>query len=286
MKEIAILSGKGGTGKSTLSLALFGLFNKNAVIVDADVDAPNLHLVLEPEILKKEDFEGGYIPSFDSHNCSLCGLCEEVCRFDAIEVKERIVFHPYLCEGCGFCWNVCPSGAIGKKREKAGEIYISNTRFGPLVHARLFPGRENSGKLVMKIRMLAKLIASQKKIDTILLDGPPGIGCPVISTLTGCTYTLAITEPSFSALSDLDRLRSLSYHFGVEIGVVINRWDLNIEITKKIEESGLPVIGKIPFSYKIVEAMVNKKTILEWEIDEGIKKEVRKIWEYISSLTG
>lgn len=290
MKEIAILSGKGGTGKSTLSLALFHLFNKEAVLVDADVDAPDLHLVLEPEVLKREDFEGGFVPVFNPEKCSLCGFCEAVCRFDAIEVRDEVVFHPHLCEGCGFCWNACPFEAIGKEREKAGEVYISRTRHGPFVHARLFPGKENSGKLVTRVRMLAKFVASDKKIDTILLDGPPGIGCPVISTLTGCTYAVAVTEPSLSALSDLERLKRLCDHFEVKMGMVINRWDLNEEITEKIEEygkkNGVPVLGRIHFSEKIVEAMVNKKTIFEWDIDDGIKREVKKIWEYISSLTG
>lgn len=289
IKEIAVVSGKGGTGKSTITLALASLLKNKAVFVDADVDAPDMYVVMEPHIKKKETFEGPLFPVFIPENCTACGLCEQNCRFDAIKIVDgKPIFNEFKCDACGVCWRICPFDAIETKRDISGEIYISESRFGPFAHATLFPGRENSGKLVSRLRIVAKTIANDLKKDLIIIDGPPGVGCPVISTITGIQLTLGIVEPTLSGIHDIIRVFELSKYFNIPFALVINKSDINPDMVNKIEafanEKNIPLLGKIPFSRDIVEAVVNKKTIIEWDIDPHIKEEIKNIWNGIQSM--
>ncbi len=276
MKQISIISGKGGTGKTTITAALFSL-SKNFVVADGDVDAADLHLILSPKIKRKEEFYGGRIPIIDRKKCTECGECERVCRFDAIKNLE---IDYVSCEGCGFCYNVCPSSAIKMVDNLSGYWYISDTRFGPMVHAELNVGEENSGKLVTVVRQQAKIVAEDEGKEAVLIDGPPGIGCPVIAAVTGVDYLLCVSEPTLSGIHDLSRVLDLASHFGIKAFVCINKYDVNVTNTKKIErycdEKGVPVVCRIPYSKRVVEAMVKEKTVVEDGVLE-VTKEIEKI---------
>jgi len=269
MKELVVISGKGGTGKTSITGALATLM-PNTILADCDVDAPDLHLLLQPDVQKKESFSGGKVARIDKTKCSECGLCREVCRFDAITpdwVVEKI-----SCEGCGVCvWN-CPEKAISFEERDSGEWYVSKTRFGDMVHARLHPGEENSGKLVTEVRNVARQLGKENGADYLLVDGPPGVGCPVISSIGGADLLLIVTEPTRSAIHDMQRALQLAKHFNVPAAVCINKYDLNEEMTLEVDEycrtENLPVLGKIAFNKEFVAAQIQGKAVLELDVPE------------------
>jgi len=283
LRQLAIVSGKGGTGKTTIAAA-FASLAKNKVMVDCDVDAADLHLLLQPKILAEEKYFGGRSPHVDLDQCTQCGLCTLVCRFQAI---DNGVVDPVSCEGCGFCSHVCPEGAITMKEAFSGDWFVSDTPYGPFVHARLGIGEENSGKLVTVVRKKATEIAKEKKLGLILIDGPPGIGCPVTASLTGVDLILAITEPTLSGIHDLERILKLSEHFKIPSAVCVNKFDINLENTDHIvsycEKNRFRIVGKIPYQPKVVEALVNRKTVMEFPCN-GVENIVQKMWEEVESL--
>ncbi len=278
--QLAIVSGKGGTGKTSI-VACFSALAKNKVLADCDVDAPNLHLILEPEIKYKEEFIGSKKAAIIPDKCISCGKCKEYCRFDAVVFDERYRIDEVICEGCGVCVYVCPANAIEFKESISGHLFVSDSKYGKLVHARLKVGEENSGKLVEKVRRKAKELG-----ENIIIDGPPGIGCPVIASLSGVDKALIVTEPTFSGLHDLKRVLKLVEHFKLDAFVCINKYDINPEVAKEIEEyckaMKIKVIGKIPYDEKVTEAMVNGRAIVEYDTEAKASKEIRKIF---SSLT-
>ena len=272
IKEIVVISGKGGTGKTTITSSLI-LYFQDIVIGDCDVDAPNLQILFNPQNSKKESFYGMKKAKLDRELCIDCGKCYEVCRFDAIE-------NPKKCESCSICEYVCPVGAIKMVDNEAGEIYVSETKYGKMVHACLFPGEENSGKLVAEVRKKAKKIAQDENKKYILLDGAPGVACNVISSLTGVKKAVIVTEPTLSGLHDLERVLELIERFRIKPYFVINKYDLSFEIANKIEEflkdKGFEISVKIPFDKRIVKAIGRKEipSVVEYKLFEelGFKK--------------
>lgn len=283
IKQLAIVSGKGGTGKTTIAAA-FASLAKNKVMVDCDVDAADLYLLLRPKVLKQEKYFGGRSPRIDLDKCTQCGLCTEVCRFHAI---ENGVVDYVSCEGCGFCSHICPEDAITMEEAFSGDWFVSDTPYGPFVHARLGIGEENSGKLVTVVRKKATEITKEKGLDLILIDGPPGIGCPVTASMTGVDLVLAVTEPTLSGIHDLERILKLADHFKIPSAVCINKFDINLENTDRIaaycEKNGSKIIGKIPYEPKVVEALVNRKTVMEYPCNE-IQGIVHRMWEEVETF--
>ncbi len=279
MKQIVIISGKGGTGKTILSAA-FASLASNAVFADCDVDAADLHLLLKPEVKERNIFKSGVTAFIEKDKCIRCGKCIEICRFDAI--KENFFVDSISCEGCAFCYNVCPTQAIEMQENVSGHWFISETRYGPMVHAKLGIGEENSGKLVSMVREKAKEIAIEKNKDLILIDGSPGIGCPVIASITGVDYAIIVTEPTLSGLHDAKRVAEVGKHFKVPLKLIVNKYDLNEKITKEIEEfcskNNIETLGRIAFDKSVVSAMVEGKTIIEFDKGKA-KEEILKIWE-------
>lgn len=285
MQQIAILSGKGGTGKTSITSALAS-YADNAVFVDCDVDAADLYIIFQPENYEFYDFEGGEIAQVDNNRCTNCGICLNICRFDAISGKNGAVqINPFQCEGCRLCANICPVKAIEMKGNRDNKWYIGNTRFGKLVHAKLAPGEDNSGKLVTRIREEAKKIAEKNNNKYIIIDGPPGIGCPVISSLSGVDKVLIVTEPSVSGLHDLQRLNQLLKKMKKETFVLINKADLNPNKTKEMEgycqNSQLELIGELPYNRDFTDAMVKQQNINEYKPGSIIDKTLKKIWNKI-----
>jgi MinD superfamily P-loop ATPase len=282
MKEVVVLSGKGGTGKTSL-VGCFAALASSKVLADCDVDAADLHLLLRPSVREEREFWSGQIASIDRSRCTECGLCEKVCRFEAI--KELRV-DPLSCEGCRFCFEVCPERCIAMEDRMAGHWFVSDTRFGPLVHARLGIAQENSGKLVTVVRNYARVIAKRQKLAHVIIDGPPGIGCPVISSLSGVNLALLVTEPTLSGLHDLERVIDLCAHFGLPALVCINKYDLNEENTGRIEDycvnQGLPIPAKIPFDNVVTEAIVKGVPVVEYS-QGRVTEQVKGLWERIST---
>lgn len=282
MKELVVISGKGGTGKTSIT-ACFASMAQNMVLCDADVDAADLHLLMAPEILSRHDFQGGGQAIIQVDKCTECGLCRDLCRFGA--VKDNFTIDELDCEGCGVCVDFCPENAIDFPIKTCGEYYISNTRFGPMVHARLGIAEENSGKLVTLIRGEAKKIVEKEKMDLIITDGPPGVGCPVIASIGGADLLLIVTEPTLSGLHDMERVARLADHFKVPCTICINKHDINPENTRLIEKfaekNNLPVLGKIPFDSVFIRAMIQGKNIMEYDGNSEAALIVRKIWEKI-----
>jgi MinD superfamily P-loop ATPase len=282
MRELVVISGKGGTGKTSLTAAFAGLA-VNGVLCDADVDAADLHLLTAPTIIDQNEFRGGGMPGIDHERCTQCGLCRDKCRWDAI--TEAYGVDKIACEGCGVCVWMCPAGAIDFKEKVCGEWYISNTRFGPMVHARLGIAEENSGKLVALVRREAKMLAEKQGRNLILTDGPPGVGCPVIASIGGATALLIVTEPTVSGLHDMDRVARLAAHFKVPAMVCVNKFDLNIEKTRAIEslatEMGLRVLEPIPFDPVMTHAMVRGQTVLEYDGMSPVSGAVRRVWDAV-----
>jgi MinD superfamily P-loop ATPase len=278
MKQIVIISGKGGTGKTVITGA-FAALAKNKVMADCDVDAADLHLLLQPKIKERHNFRSGLNASIDKKICQQCGKCIAACRFNAI--SDDFLIDRVSCEGCGFCSHICPVQAIKMNENLAGEWFISETRFGPMVHAKLGIAEENSGKLVSLVRKQAKELAEKNNCDWIIIDGAPGIGCPVIASLSGIDCAVVVTEPTLSGLHDALRVIEVTKHFNVPSKLVINKYDLNPDMSKKIEEhcakNRISLIGKVRFDKAVVEAMVEGKTIMEYK-DTPVKDEIRKIW--------
>ncbi len=282
MQEIVILSGKGGTGKTTI-VASFAVLARDKVLVDCDVDAADLHLLLQPNVKRSEEFWSGKTAYIDKKYCTGCGICEQVCRFDAI---RNFKVDPVSCEGCGFCFHVCPEDTIRMENNLSGEWFICDTKYGPLVHARLGIAQENSGKLVALVRQEARKLAQEQGLGYILSDGPPGIGCPVISSLSGANLVLAVTEPTLSGMHDLDRVLGVCQHFGVPALVCINKYDINEENTSNIEKfceaMGVEVISKLPFDNVVTEALVKGLPVVEY-CEDGITREIENLWKRLSS---
>jgi MinD superfamily P-loop ATPase len=284
MKQLTILSGKGGTGKTTITASL-AVLARNAVLADCDVDAPDLHMLLHPEVIKTQEFKGSKIAVIDKTKCINCGLCREKCRFDAI--TEDIEVDPIACEGCGVCTIVCPENAITLAERVSGYAYISKTKYGFMAHALLSPGEANSGKLVTLVRQNARILSEKENSDLIIIDGPPGIGCPLIASVTGVDVGLVVTEPTMSGIHDLKRALRLLEHFNVTPCVCVNMYDINKDNTEKItrfcKENSIEIAGRIPFNPKVTEAMVNGKTIIEYSPESDVAKEIEIIWKKLRS---
>lgn len=282
MREIVVISGKGGTGKTSLT-ASFATLAGQSVVCDADVDAADLHLLLKPRTEQSSEFMGGGCAEIDPVRCSQCGRCLELCKFDAISAD--FVVDPIACEGCGVCVDLCPEQAVEFPIQKCGEWFISTTRAGSMVHAQLGIGEENSGKLVSLVRKEARQLAEQKGLELIITDGPPGIGCPVIASLSGATLLVVVVEPTMSGLHDMGRVIDLAAHFKVPGMVLINKYDLNPEVAAFIErraaERNMAVLGRIPFDPDFVHAMVAGKNIVEYAPQGEAAALVRGAWQKI-----
>jgi len=285
MKELVVLSGKGGTGKTSIVGSLAALAERK-VLADCDVDAADLHLLLNPSVKEQTRFWSGQTAHIDRDRCIECGLCQDLCRFDAI--KDYTV-DPISCEGCGFCSHICPVEAVTMEENVSGHWFISETRYGPLVHARLGIAQENSGKLVAQVRQQAKQIAEEQNLEYIICDGPPGIGCPVISSLSGARLALLVTEPTLSGMHDLERVLGVCRHFGIPEVVCINKYDLNNENTRQIEgyclSQGISIASKVPFDNVVTEALVRGMPVVEYS-DGAVSLEIERLWDIISSKLG
>jgi MinD superfamily P-loop ATPase len=279
MRELVIISGKGGTGKTSLT-ASFAFLARDKVLADCDVDAADLHILVHPKIIHEEDFRGGVKANIDPQKCSQCGICRESCRFEAI--SSEFVVSPLSCEGCGVCFHVCPEQAVSLEEGLNGRWFISETRFGPMVHAALIPGEENSGKLVALVRNQAKVLARQHNKPLILVDGAPGVGCPVISSITGADRVLIVTEPTLSGLHDLERAMQLVRGFRIPVAVVVNKYDINLDVTNQIEEFSVKaqarVLGRIPYDPEVIRTMVKRRCVVE-NGNSPANAAIREIWE-------
>lgn len=281
MKEIAVLSGKGGTGKTSLT-ASFAVLAGNPVLVDCDVDAPDLHMLLHPEVLKVEEFEGPLLAEIDRERCVECGLCQKACRFEAI---TEFSVDPILCEGCGTCELVCPENAIALKKRVAGQAFTSKTEYGWMSHALLFPGESNSGKLVTLVKQNARKIAEKENCDLILVDGPPGIGCPAIASVGGVDLGVIVAEPTVSGIHDMKRVLQLLAHFKIVPVVCINKYDINEENTRKIEKfcrnRKIEVVGKVSFNPIVTEALVSEEPVVQFCMESLASQEIGAMWKQI-----
>jgi len=286
VKQIVIISGKGGTGKTVITGG-FAALAKNKIMVDCDVDAADLHLLLQPDMKERHEFRSGKTAVLNNEKCVKCGKCIEVCRFNAI--SKDFVVNGVSCEGCAFCSFVCPENAIIMEENISGEWFISDTRFGPMVHAKLGIAEENSGKLVSLVRREAKELAEKNNCDWVIIDGAPGIGCPVIASLSGIDCAVVVTEPTLSGLHDADRVISVAKHFGILTKLIVNKYDLNVDMTGRIEEysrnNNTQLIGKIAFDKSMVKAMVEGKTIIEYP-DGKAKKEISEAWRKLQAEIG
>ena len=285
MKQLTIISGKGGTGKTSLTAAFASL--ADAVLADCDVDASDLHLILKPDIKKKEIFHGMELASVDKSRCIDCKKCYESCRFGAIDEDINIIKES--CEGCGVCEYVCPTDAIKMVERDSGYSYISETRFGPMSHAMLMTAEEASGELVAVVRENAKKLAEKYEKELIIIDGPPGIGCPVISSITGVDLVLIVTEPTLSAIHDLERILEVANHFDVPAVVCINKYDINEEraadIEKYCRERNVKIVGKLPYDTVFTDAMIHEKSVVEFS-DGKISEEIKGMWDVIKKELG
>ena len=289
MKELVVISGKGGTGKTSI-VASFAAMDGKKVLADCDVDAADLHLVLEPTVRHAEEFYGGNQAVVRTEDCVGCGACLACCRFDAVRMdgdkagEATFSIDPIACEGCGVCVYACPVDAIDFPKKKSGDWFISETRHGTMVHAKLGVAEENSGKLVTLVRNQAKQVAKKQGAPLIIVDGAPGIGCPVIASIAGADLVLVVTEPTMSGMHDLERVIELARHFNIKPTVCINKADLNEDMAETIErrsaELGAQVIGKVPYDIAVTKAQLQKKSIVEYS-DGDVAQEIRKMWETI-----
>ncbi len=317
MKQLVILSGKGGTGKTCVTAVFAHLLASNnhirAVLADADVDAANLELVLAPKAISRESFKGGLFARIDADSCTNCGLCAEVCRFDAIgdasqshfrrlalyriaasdtpgaPIPDAPIIDPIACDGCAACVYQCPAGAITMQDQVVGEWYRSDSRYGPLFHAHLRPAQENSGRLVTLVKQQARLLAMDEMDDLVLVDGPPGIGCPVISAASGANLALIVAEPTAAGIHDMARVLQTTAHFGVEALVCINKADIYPAGAAQIEafcqEQGVPVVGRIPFDMAVTQAMVRGQPVTQYAPDSPASQALRDVWaQVVASL--
>jgi len=289
MRELVIISGKGGTGKTSI-VASFAALAKDKVLADCDVDAADLHLIMKPEVGRREAFSGGKEAVIRQEDCIACGACRARCRFEAIRrdgggAGEAVfTVDPFACEGCGVCVEVCPVKAVDFRPRRSGEWFISETRHGPMVHARLGIAEENSGKLVTMVRQQASRIAQERGLELVIIDGPPGLGCPVIASIGGASLVLAVTEPTLSGLHDLRRVVDLARHFKVPVMVCVNKWDINPEMTAEIrgycDRHGLPVAGELPYDPIVTRAQLAGESVVE-HADSRIADEIGRMWEKI-----
>jgi MinD superfamily P-loop ATPase len=281
MKELTIISGKGGTGKTSITAA-FASLAENAVFADCDVDAADLHLILKPTIKKTMKFHGLKIASIDKTLCIDCKKCYDSCRFHAIDAEINVI--KGSCEGCGVCAYVCPVHAITMVDRESGFAYLSETRFGPMAHAVLNTAEEASGKLVTVVRNNAKQLAEENKKDLILIDGPPGIGCPVIASITGVDLVLIVTEPTLSAIHDLERVIGVAQHFHIPAVVCINKSSINAENTSMIEQyckqKNIRIVGTLPYDTTITQAMIHEQSVIEFS-DGTLSHAIREMWKAV-----
>jgi MinD superfamily P-loop ATPase len=296
MKELIVISGKGGTGKTSITAA-FAALAHDAVLADCDVDAADLHIVLEPSVRQVSDFSGGKQAVIDAQKCIGCGRCEEMCRFDAIRCNgpcnaiaaKTYTVDPVACEGCKVCVEFCPVEAVEFNDAVNGQWFISDTRFGPMVHAKLGIAEENSGKLVTLIRQKAKETASERKLDLIIVDGSPGIGCPVIASITGADLVLIVTEPTLSGRHDLGRVADLAANFGIKTLLCVNKADINPQMTAQISEEararGITVVGEIPYDDAFTKAQIMKATVPEYTGAE-ITERIKALWRQVTYAIG
>ena len=287
MKELVVISGKGGTGKTSI-IAAFSSLTENKVLCDADVDAADLHLIMDPAVVRRTDFQSGNSAVINNDLCTECGLCREMCRFNAISADYDV--NPIDCEGCGVCVHFCPEGAIDFPVSTCGEWFVSNTRFGPMVHARLGIAEENSGKLVTLVRQEARKLAEAKNLDLILTDGPPGVGCPVIASIGGAGAVLIVTEPTVSGKHDMERVAQLAAHFKVPAMICVNKFDLNLELTRDIEkyaeDKNIACLGRIPFDPIFTKAMIQAQTIFEYDGQSAVGEAIRVTWQRLAQKLG
>jgi MinD superfamily P-loop ATPase len=288
MKELVVISGKGGTGKTSLT-ASFAALADRPVIADCDVDAADLHLILSPRVNERHEFRGGHQAVIRQADCIGCGACLAYCRFEAVRMNGQgageatFSIDPLSCEGCGVCVRFCPVEAIDFPERLCGEWMVSETRCGPMVHARLGMAAENSGKLVSTVRREARRIAEDKGHPLVLVDGPPGIGCPVIASVTGASLVLAVTEPTLAGEHDLERVLSLARHFSIPAAICVNKWDLNVEMTERIESKvqqvGARMVGRIRYDRTVTLAQMQERAVVE--TDGPAAEDVRHIWDQL-----
>ena len=281
MKELVVISGKGGTGKTSVTASLAALA-ASPVIADCDVDAADLHLVLRPQIRESHEFLSGHEAVIRPADCSGCGICMDLCRFDAVRPDEDVfIIDPIACEGCNVCVHFCPEQAIDFPQSLSGKWFISDTRLGPMVHAKLGVAAENSGKLVSLVRNEAKRVAGEENRKIVIVDGPPGIGCPVIAAITGASKVLVVTEPTVSGEHDLERVLHLARHFEIPASVCVNKWDINPEAANRIEERALALgarlAGRIRYDPDVTRAQIENKAVVE--TDAPSAEDIRQVWE-------
>lgn len=293
IQELVVISGKGGTGKTSLAASL-AIIAQNAVIADCDVDAADMHLLLKPQVISKNEFISGHEAVIRQQDCTGCGTCEDLCRYDAIvrdktgSGRDTFRVDPVSCEGCGVCAHFCPEQAIDFPDRSCGHWMVSQTRCGPMVHARLGIAAENSGKLVSMVRSEARRIAEEQGHSLIIVDGPPGIGCPVIASLGGATQVLVVTEPTVSGEHDLERVLALARHFGVPAVICVNKWDLNPAMTERIEKhaigAGARLAGRIRYDPGVTRAQIRELTVVETDTDSA--GDIRQVWENLTPSGG
>jgi len=289
MKELIVLSGKGGTGKTSFT-ASFAMLAKNPVVADCDVDAADLHLVLTPTLRERHVFMSGHQAAIRPDDCCNCDICLPLCRFEAISVgsapdgSETYIVDPTACEGCGVCIESCPTDAIDFPERRCGEWMISDAACGPMVHARLGVAAENSGKLVTTVRQEARRIAEEGHHPIIIVDGPPGIGCPVIASVTGASQVLLVTEPTLSGEHDLERVMALTRHFGIPTAVCVNKWDINPEMSERIEQQarqvGARVLGRVRYDPAVTQAQILERAIVQ--TDCPCADDIRAVWQALA----
>ncbi len=302
MKQLVLVSGKGGTGKTSVAaafahLAAQGRLAGKVVLADADVDAANLGLVLQPQLREEQDFQGGKVAVIDPQTCAFCGDCQAVCRFDAIHLHPRPLSQqerteywvdPIACDGCAACVYRCPTQSIAMREQMAGKFFLSESRYGPLVHARLFPGQENSGKLVTLVKQRARLLALEEGGELVLVDGPPGIGCPVIAAVSGASLALIVAEPTVAGVHDMRRVLDTCQHFGVPAMVAVNKADLFPLGTEEIESfcrgDGIETVGRIPFDPTVTSAMVAGEPVTAFAPQSLSSVAIRHVWEQVVEL--
>jgi len=287
MIELVVISGKGGTGKTSVTASLAVLADR-PVLADCDVDAADLHLILSPNTTDRHEFRSGREAVIRRTDCSGCGLCMELCRFDAVvehsSYKRKFSIDPIACEGCGVCVRFCPEKAIDFPEKICGVWMESETRCGPMLHARLNAAAENSGKLVATIRKEARRIAEERRRSLIIVDGPPGIGCPVIASLTGAGLVLVVTEPTVAGEHDIERVLELTRHFGIPTTVCVNKWDINPEMTERIESrarsAGARIVGRIRYDNTVTEAQIQHAAVVE--IESVCTPDIEYIWKQLA----
>ncbi|MRT93622.1 ATP-binding protein [Ancylomarina sp. 16SWW S1-10-2] len=289
MKEIVVISGKGGTGKTSITASIAYLGGKDVVVADCDVDAADMHLLMKPDYAKSEDFYSGEIAEINPDMCINCGKCKEVCRFNAVSIaNQKHTVSSLNCEGCGYCARVCPVGAISMVEQNVGKVHISNTKAGNMmVHAELGIGADNSGKLVAKVKKEAKLLAEKTNKEFIIIDGSPGVGCPVVSSLSGADFVVLVTEPTVAGLHDLERVYQLVKKFNIKAGCIINKADLNTNVEKEIQEflkrENVAHIANLPYDETFTKAMTVGQTIVEYG-ESDLKNIVAESWDKVKEL--